>query len=78
MTQDQFKQLQVGDHVTHPAFIGFLTITHIETTYDYSTTPASQWTNAFTTDTGDRMKACGERSRTIGDMRDVQLLRQID
>lgn len=33
MTQDQFKQLQVGDRITHLAFIGFLTITHIETTY---------------------------------------------
>ncbi|MBP8000074.1 MAG: hypothetical protein KA314_14740 [Chloroflexi bacterium] len=78
MTQDQFKQLQVGDRITHPAFIGFLTIAHIETTYDYSTTPASQWTDAFTTDTGHRMKACGERSRTIGDTRDVLLLRKIN
>ncbi|MEI2607308.1 MAG: hypothetical protein V9G20_01625 [Candidatus Promineifilaceae bacterium] len=41
MKQDQFKQLKVGDRVTHPAFIGFLTIVHIETSYDYSTTPAS-------------------------------------
>lgn len=70
MTQDQFKQLQVGDRVTHPAFIGFLMIAHIETTYDYSISPASQWTNAFTTDTGHRMK--------IGDTRDVQLLRQVN
>lgn len=30
MRQDQFKQLKVGDRVTHPAFIGFLTIVHIE------------------------------------------------
>jgi hypothetical protein len=78
MTQDQFKQLQVGDRITHPAFIGFLTIVHNETSYDYSTTPASLWTDAFTTDTGHRMKACGERSRTIGDMRDVQLLWQVN
>ena len=70
MRQDQFKQLQVGDRITHPAFIGFLTIAHIETTYDYSTTPASQWTDAFTTDTGHRMK--------IGDTRDVLLLRKIN
>jgi hypothetical protein len=70
MTQDQFKQLQVGDRITHPAFIGFLTIAHIETTYDCGTTPASQWTDTFTTDTGHRMK--------IGDTRDVLLLRKLD
>ncbi len=79
MRQDQFKQLQVGNRVTHPpAFIGFLTIVHIETSYGYSTTPASQWINAFTTDAGHRMKACGERSRTIGDTPDVLLLRKIN
>ena len=77
MTKDEFKQLKVGDRVTHPAFIGFLTITQIETSYDYSTTPATKWTDAITVDTGNRLKACGERSRTIIDERDVYLLRKL-
>lgn len=68
MTRDEFKQLEVGDRVTHPAFIGFLTITRIETSYDYSTTPATKWTDAITVDTGDRP--------LIGDERDVRLLRK--
>lgn len=69
MTRDEFKQLKVGDRVTHPAFIGFLTITQIETSYDYSTSPPTQWTDAITTDTGNRLK--------IGDERDVRLLRKL-
>jgi hypothetical protein len=77
MTQDEFKQLQIGDRVTHPAFIGFLTIANIETSYDYTASPPTQWTWAFTTTTGDRCKACGERSRTISDDRDVSLLRKL-
>lgn len=44
-TRDEFKQLKVGDRVTHPAFIGFLMITQIEQSYDYSTMPAAQWTD---------------------------------
>jgi len=69
MTRDEFKQLKVGDRVTHPAFIGFLTITRIETGYDYNTSPPTQWTDAITTDTGDRL--------LIGDERDVYLLRKL-
>ncbi len=69
MIRDEFKQLKVGDRVTHPAFIGFLTITLIETSYDYSTTPATKWTNAITVDTGNRLK--------IIDERDVCLLRKL-
>lgn len=69
MTKDEFKQLKVGDRVTHPAFIGFLTVTRIETRYDYSTTPATKWTDAITVDTGDRL--------LIGDERDVRLLRKL-
>lgn len=69
MTRDEFKQLKVGDRVTHPSFIGFLTIARIETSYDYSTIPATKWTNAITTDTGDRL--------LIGDERDVRLLRKL-
>ena len=69
MTQDEFKQLKVGDRVTHPAFTGFLTITAIEQSYDYSTSPPTQWTDAFTTDTGHRLK--------IGDERDVGLLEML-
>lgn len=70
-------QIKVGDRVTHPAFIGFLTITHIEQSYDYSTSPPTQWTDALTVDTGHRLKACGERSRTIGDEQDVRLLQRL-
>ena len=69
MTKGEFKQLQVGDRVTHPAFIGFLTITQIETSYDYSTTPATKWTDAITVDTSDRL--------LIGDERDVRLLQKL-
>jgi len=69
MTKDEFKQLKVGDRVTHPAFIGFLTVTHIETSYDYSTAPATRWTDTITTDNGRRLK--------IIDERDVRLLRKL-
>ena len=69
MTRDEFKQLQVGDRVTHPAFIGFLTVANIETSYDYSVTPATTWTHAITTDNGRLLK--------IDDRQDVSLLRQL-
>ena len=69
MTRDEFKQLKVGDRVTHPAFIGFLTITNIEQSYDYSTAPPTQWTDAITVDTGHRLK--------IGDEQDVGLLKKL-
>jgi hypothetical protein len=75
MTRDEFKQLKVGDRVTHPAFIGFLTIAHIEESYDYTTSPPTQWTDAqaipiaLRHDTGNRLK--------IGDERDVYLLRRL-
>ena len=66
MTQDEFKQLQVGDRVTHPAFAEVLVINTVEVSYDYTTRPPTPWTNAITTTTGHRMK--------IGDERDVRLL----
>jgi len=69
MTCDAFKQLKVGDRVTHPAFIGFLTITHIEQSYDDSTVSAGQWTDVITVDTGNRLK--------IIDERDVRLLQKL-
>jgi hypothetical protein len=69
MTQDEFKRLKVGDRITHPAFIGFLTIAHVEHSYDYSTSPPTRWTDAFTTDTGHRLK--------IGDEQDVRLLQRL-
>ena len=75
MTQDEFKQLGVGDRVTHPAFIGFLTIAHVEQSYDYKpnairpTSPPTRWTDAFTTDTGHRLR--------IGDERDMRLLQKL-
>jgi hypothetical protein len=70
MTKDEFKALQVGDRVTHPAFIGFLTITHIETSFDYTTSPPKQCADAITVDTGHRLK--------IIDERDVRLLKKIN
>jgi hypothetical protein len=70
MTRDEFKKLQVGDQVTHPAFGSqTLTITHIETSYDYTKTPPTLWTDAMTVHTGNRMK--------IGDSRDVSLLQKV-
>jgi len=78
MTKDEFKALQVGDRVTHPSFIGFLTITHIETSFGYSASIPRQYADAITVDTGHRLKACGERSRTIIDERDVGLLKKIN
>lgn len=69
MTEDEFKQRQVGDRVTHPAFIGFLTVAQIESSYDYSTTPATKWTHSIVTGNGRYLK--------IGDKRDVRLLRKL-
>ena len=69
MTRDEFKALQVGDRVTHPAFIGFLTVTHIEISFDYSVSPPRQYTDAITVDTGHRLKLIDER--------DVRLLKKI-
>lgn len=69
MTRDEFKRLQPGDRVRHPAFSGFLTVATIETSYDYTTTPASQWTHAITTDNGRLLK--------IDDTNDVALLRKL-
>ena len=77
MTRDEFKQLRAGDRVTHPAFSSPLTIAEVETSYDYATSPPTPWTDAITTNTGHRMKACGERSRTIGDELDVRLLQKL-
>jgi hypothetical protein len=69
MTEDEFKRLQVGDWVVHPAYLGFLTITAVETGYDYSTSPATLKTDSITADNGRLLK--------IGDTRDVALLRQL-
>jgi len=52
-----------------------LTIAHVEQSYDYKpnavrpTSPPTRWTDAFTTDTGHRLK--------IGDERDVRLLQKL-
>jgi hypothetical protein len=70
MTRDALKKLQVGDRVTHPAFIGFLTVTHIETSFDYSVSPSKQYTDAITVGTEHRLK--------ITDERDVRLLKKIN
>jgi len=69
MTRDEFKQLRAGDRVTHPAFSSPLTITDVETSYDYATSPPTAWTDAITTNTGHRMK--------IGDELDVRLLQKL-
>jgi|GEM_PF-5877552 len=69
MTEDEFKQLQVGDRVIHPAISGVLTITQIESSYDYSTRPATPWTHSIVTHNGRYLK--------IGDKRDVQLLQKL-
>jgi hypothetical protein len=69
MTGEEFKKLKVGDKVTHPAFAEVLTITDIETSYDYTTRPATLWTDAMRVHTGNRMK--------IGDTRDVSLLQRV-
>ena len=63
MTRDEFKQLQVGDRLTHPAFIQFLTIVQIETSFDTSTRPPRPWTHSIVTDDGRYLK--------IDDARDV-------
>jgi hypothetical protein len=59
--------------VTHPTFIGFLTIVHVEQSYKPNavrpTSPPTQWTDALTTDTGHRLK--------IDDERDVRLLKRL-
>ncbi|MCI0577046.1 MAG: hypothetical protein L0332_24700 [Chloroflexi bacterium] len=69
MTREEFKKLQVGDQVTHPAFNETLTIVRIETSYDYTTRPPTPWTDAITVHTRDRLK--------IGDTRDVMLLEKV-
>ena len=69
MTEDEFKQLQVGDSVIHPAVGGVLTITQIESSYDYSARPATTFTHSIVTDNGRYLK--------IGDKRDVQLLQKL-
>ncbi|MCI0578786.1 MAG: hypothetical protein L0332_13560 [Chloroflexi bacterium] len=69
MTREEFKTLQVGDQVTHPAFNETLTIVQIETSYDYTTSPPTSWTDAITVHTRDRLK--------IGDTHDVSLLEKV-
>ena len=59
MTKDQFKQLQVGDRFTHPRFIGFFTIAHIETWYEWPHgpgTPGVETTISITTTDGRYLK----------------------
>jgi hypothetical protein len=78
MTQEEFKQLQVGDQVSHPA-TGIRRITHIETAYDYDRPKQSQWTRpvqaaptytcAITVTGGLRMK--------IGDTNELPRLRKV-
>ncbi len=82
MTGDEFKRLRVGDRVTHPAFIGFLTIIQVETSANCTTSPPTPRTEAMATDTGHRLNACGEWrppvvSRTFSDEQDVRPLRKL-
>jgi hypothetical protein len=68
MTEEEFTRLQVGDQVRHPAYAGTLTIVSRETSYDYSTTPATERTASIVTDNGRLLK--------IGDQRDVAMLQR--
>ncbi len=90
MTLHEFKQLKVSDRVTHPAFIGFLTIIQVETSANCTTSPPTPRTEAIIlrhaqdrlSDTGHRLKACGEwrppvAGRPLGDEQDVRPLRKL-
>jgi len=70
MTQDEFKQLQVGDQVSHPA-VGIQRIIHIETAYDYDSPvrPFPAYTHTITVTGGRRMK--------IGDTKEAARLRKV-
>ena len=78
MTEDEFKQLQVGDWVSHPA-TGIRRITHIETAYDYNSPVRPRrscsaqmfptYTCAITVTDGLRMK--------IGDTTELKRLRKV-
>ncbi len=78
MTEDEFKQLQVGDQVSHPA-TGIRHIIHIETAYDYdspkrplqplSVQASPTYTCAITVTDGLRMK--------IGDTKELKRLRKV-
>jgi len=70
MTGEEFKQLQVGDRVSHPA-IGIRLITHIETAYDYDSPvrPFLTYTHTITVTDGRRMK--------IGDTEELKRLRKV-
>ena len=78
MTKEEFRQLQVGDQVSHPA-TGIHCITHIETAYDYdspvrplrpySVQAFPTYTHTITVTDGRRMK--------IGDAKEVVRLRKV-
>ncbi len=68
MTQEEFKQLQVGDRVSHPA-TGVRRIIHIESAYDYGRPKPSWYTCAITVTGGLRMK--------IGDTNELPRLRKV-
>jgi hypothetical protein len=70
MTEENFKQLQVGDQVSHPA-IGIRRIIHIETAYDYDSPvrPFPAYTYTITVTGGRRMK--------IGDTNELKRLRKV-
>lgn len=70
MTKEEFRQLQVGDQVSHPA-TGIHCITHIETAYDYDSPvrPFLTYTHTITVTDGRRMK--------IGDAKEVARLRKV-
>ncbi len=87
MTGDEFKRLRVGDRVTHPAFIGFLTIIQVETSANCTTSPPTEaiilrHAQDRLSDTGHRLKACGEwrppvAGRPLSDEQDVRPLRKL-
>ncbi len=57
MTREEFRALRPGSTFTHPAFPGELFIVaSVENDYDYSTAPATIFTDAITTTDDRRMK----------------------
>jgi hypothetical protein len=57
MTREEFKALKPRAVFRHPAYgTGLFVVASIETDYDFSTKPATTFTDAITTTDGRRMK----------------------
>lgn len=73
MTQDEFKQLAVGDRLRYPG-LGTFTIVEVERDYNYSSDPPTTFTDAFTA-TSERT---GRRHRMKIHDRDVHRLEKLE